>query len=143
MRPTLRKSVFFPFFENDFFGKDALANACHYENTVGVPAVNIIENKDNFKLEVAAPGLAKEDFKLNLENSTLTISSHKETNNEVNEEHFVRKEFSNFTFSRSFQLPHTVDQDKIEASHKNGVLTILIPKKEEAKVKEARTLVVN
>jgi len=143
MLPTISKSVLFPFFADELFRKEQLTNACQFENTVGAPAVNIIENKDGFKLEVAAPGLAKEDFKIDIELNKLTISSQKEQSSETTEDRYVRKEFSSFSFRRSFTLPVTVDQDKIEAAHKDGILTVLIPKKEEAKLKESRSVSIN
>jgi len=143
MIPTISKSVLFPFLSDELFRKEQASNACLFENTVGAPAVNIIENKDGFKLEVAAPGLAKEDFKISIELNKLTISSQKEKNAETTEDRYVRKEFGSFSFSRSFTLPLTVDQEKIEATHKDGILTVLIPKKEEAKLKETRSVAIN
>lgn len=119
------------------------SNSCQFENAAGSPAVNIIESKEGFKLEVAAPGLAKEDFTIKLDQNKLTISSNKESKEEQKEERYVRREFASYSFSRSFSLPQTVDQDKIEASHANGILTINIPRKEEAKQKEPRMVSVN
>ena len=143
MTPTISKSVFFPFFTDDLFRKEQASNRTQFENAAGIPAVNIIENKDGFKLEVAAPGLAKEDFKINLDQNKLTVSSNKESSEEQKEDRYVRKEFTSYSFSRSFSLPQTVDQDKIEASHANGILTISIPRREEAKQKEPRTVSIN
>jgi HSP20 family protein len=105
-----------------------------------MPAVNIIESKDDFRIEVAAPGLDKADFRINIENHVLTISAEKEEKQEAKEEHFMRREFNYSTFSRSFTLPDSMDTEKINAKHKDGVLNVIIPKKEEAKEKPARTI---
>jgi HSP20 family protein len=101
---------------------------------MNLPAVNINETKDEFKIEVAAPGLKKEDFKINLDNNVLTISSEKEESKEENDENIRRREFSYSSFMRSFQLPEQeVDSEKIQAKYENGILKIELPKKEEAK----------
>lgn len=110
--------------------------------TSSTPAVNIIEGKDDFKIEVAAPGLSKEDFRINLDNDLLTISANKETKTEEQNETYTRREFSYSSFCRSFTLPETVDGEKISASQKEGILTIHVPKKEEAKVKPAREIAI-
>ncbi|MCX6252134.1 MAG: Hsp20/alpha crystallin family protein [Bacteroidetes bacterium] len=98
------------------------------------PAANIIEQPDNFELELAAPGMKKDDFKISLENSVLTISS--ELRNETQEEgkNYTRKEFSYGSFSRSFTLPKTINMDKIQAEYQDGILKVILPKKEEAKL---------
>lgn len=109
-----------------------------------LPSVNIKENENEFSLEVAAPGLEKEDFKIELHNDLLTISSEKKMENEVKEgEHFTKREFSYQSFSRSFTLPQTADGDKINANYEKGILKVSIPKKEEAKPKSPRLVEVN
>ncbi len=105
-----------------------------------MPTVNIIEEKDQFRLEVAAPGLEKEDFKIDLNNDILTLSAEKKQESEEKNKKYLRREFNYCSFKRSFTLPDYVDADKIEAKHKNGILTVIIPKKEEAKEKEPRTI---
>ena len=110
--------------------------------TVSTPAVNIAEGKDEFRIEVAAPGLNKEDFKINLENDELAISANKEVRKEINDETYTRKEFGYSSFARSFTLPNTVEGEKIVAEHKEGILTIHIPKREEAKAKPAREIAI-
>ena len=109
-----------------------------------MPSVNVKETDNEFKLEIAAPGLKKEDFKLNLENNVLTIASEKEENTEEKDNGYARKEFSYYSFSRSFTLPEkVVDAEKIEAKYENGVLEILIPKREEEKPKPVREISIN
>ena len=94
-----------------------------------VPAVNICETADHFHVELAAPGLAKEDFRINLERKMLKISVQKEQSNEDNGKNFSRKEFSYSSFTRSCTLPDSA----IEAKYDEGILKVDIPKKEEAK----------
>ncbi|RLD50088.1 MAG: Hsp20/alpha crystallin family protein, partial [Bacteroidetes bacterium] len=96
--------------------------------------------------EMAAPGLEKKDFKIELFGDTLSISSEKKLENEmkINEdEQFTKKEFSYQSFSRSFTLPNTVDEDKIKAKYDNGILSVFIPKKEEAKPKPAKQIAIS
>jgi len=107
-----------------------------------VPAVNIRESEDNFVLDVAAPGLKKEDFKINLDNNLLTISSEQKNENEEKNEKYTRKEFFFNAFSRSFTLPKTIDLDKIRADYKDGVLSISLPKREDAKVAVNREIAI-
>lgn len=114
---------------NDILTNDYQANHCRK------PATNIIENEDSFELSLAVPGLEKDDIKIDLEDNLLTISAEKEEKTEnVN---FSRKEFAYHSFSRAFTLPKTVEVDKITADYKNGILNIIIPKIEEAKLKKA------
>jgi len=93
------------------------------------PAANIIEGEKEFKLEIAAPGLSKEDFRISLDKNILTVSSEKETGQ--NDENFTRYEFSYGKFSRSFALPKSIDTEQINASCDNGILKISLPKKKE------------
>lgn len=105
-----------------------------------LPSVNVKETKEDYRLEVAAPGLNKEDFNLQIDNNVLTISAQKEEKKEEKEEQYNRREFSYTSFSRSFTLPEVVDYDKIDAKYKDGILEICIPKKEEAKTKASKTI---
>lgn len=89
---------------------------------------------------MAAPGLKKSDFKLDLNNQVLSISTEKKEEHEEKEENYTRKEFGYTSFKRTFTLPDTVDDEKITANYQDGVLNILLPKKEEAKQKTARSI---
>ncbi len=141
MLPILKKDrTFFPSIVDEFFGRDFLPNLFEFQTGINMPSVNIVEGKDDFRIEVAAPGLQKDDFKINLDNNVLTISSEMEEKNEEKEERYMRREFSYTSFRRSFSLPQTVEADKISANHNNGVLSISIPKKDEAKVKPAKQI---
>ena len=130
-RPALSAN---DFFRNNFFG-DLLD-----DNSNNTPAVNIAEGTEAYTIEVAAPGLAKNDFKVNLDNNVLTISSSKENKKEEKNDSYTRQEFSYASFSRSFTLPESVENEKISASYKDGILYVSIPKKEEAKVKPSREI---
>ena len=96
-----------------------------------MPSTNVIENEDAYKLEIAAPGYTKKDFNINLEKNVLTISSEHEMKEEVK---YSRQEFAVGRFSRSFNVPETIETEKIKAEYKNGVLSVSLPKKEEMKI---------
>ena len=105
-----------------------------------LPAVNVSETDDKYTIEVAAPGLDKNDFKIDFDNGLLTISSEKEEKNDVKEKNYTRREFCYTSFRRSFTVPDSVDSEKIKAAHQNGVLSIELPKKEEAVKKAPKTI---
>jgi len=98
-----------------------------------IPAVNVSEDKNYYSLSLAAPGLKKSDFKIDVDGNILTISSVKEETKDEKEEQFTRREYSYSSFSRSFTLPDEVNMDKIDATYVDGLLKINLPKKEEAK----------
>lgn len=132
-----RQNPFFPVL-NDLFGDNYL-NDSDWNTS---PAVNIAETKEAFRIEVAAPGLKKEDFKINVEKSVLEISSEKESTKEENRENerYYRKEFLYSSFKRTFSLPSYADTDSITATYKDGILNVTVPKKEEAKEKPIRVI---
>jgi len=114
------------FFEpwNEWFHDAALTRQ------LTLPKVNISEDKTSYKLDVAAPGLHKKDFKIDVNGNTLTISAHKEENKEEKEGSFSRQEYNYSSFSRSFTLPEEVQHDKIEATYDGGILKLSLPKNE-------------
>jgi HSP20 family protein len=128
------------FFPNSFRGLDDKFFDDFLEQGKSLPAVNVVEDKEKFRIEVAAPGLKKEDFKLNVDNGILTISSEKRQENEIKEENYAKREFQYSSFSRSFTLPNSVDSEMISASYTDGILNIQIPKREEAKQKEPKQI---
>ncbi|MGV0940117.1 MULTISPECIES: Hsp20/alpha crystallin family protein [Empedobacter] len=136
---TVRKNRanYFPFgFENAMRPKfETFVNSQNQ-----FPAVNIKENEDSFEILLAAPGLNKEDFSIEIDENILKISSEFKQNEEVKEEKFSRKEFNFSSFKRAFTLPETINEDKIEASYVNGILQLVLPKKEEALPKEKRSI---
>ncbi len=109
---------------------------------MNVPAVNITEKKDEYQVSLAAPGMRKDDFKIDVEGNMLTISSEKEENKEEKDKKFTRKEYSYSSFSRSFTLPEEINKEKIEAKYEDGVLKIALPRKEEAKRPSAKHIAV-
>jgi len=103
--------------------------------------VNIRENEESFMIEMAAPGLTKENFKVNIERNRLIISSELKEEKNENGDKYSRHEFSYQSFQRSFVLPEgIVDGDKISAKYNNGILLVSIPKREEVKPKPAREI---
>jgi HSP20 family protein len=110
---------------NDSFVNDRFVNK--------VPAVNIAETENEFNIELAAPGLKKEDFKISLDKNVLTVSAEKKTENVEEGKKYSKREYSYNSFVRSFTLPETADQSKIDAQYNDGVLKLGVAKKEEAK----------
>jgi len=125
MSPSI-PSLFSSFFEpwNEWF------NDRTFGKTLSVPRVNLRESKDKYTLSVAAPGLHKKDFNIDVNDGFLTISAEHENEKESGEEEYHRQEYNYSSFSRSFTLPAAVQADKIEANYDGGVLRIVIPKKE-------------
>ncbi|GAB4327304.1 MAG: Hsp20/alpha crystallin family protein [Bacteroidales bacterium] len=133
----------FPSLIDNLFSRDLMdwSNLNFSATNTTLPAVNIRETKDDFLIEVAAPGMDKKDFKINLENDQLVISSERKEENEEKDDNYTRREFSYQSFTRTFSLPENlVDADKISAKYVDGILKIQVPKKEEAKPKPARTI---
>lgn len=141
MLPTFKNRTSVPSLMDEFFGRDLLDNIFPAQTGISMPAVNVIDSNEEFRIEVAAPGLEKNDFKVDLDNRMLTISCEKEQKQEDNgNDRFMRREFSYTSFRRTFSLPEGVDAEKVKANHKNGVLYIHIPKKEEAKQKPPKQI---
>lgn len=115
----------------DFFGSDF---------SIQSPSINVVEGTEDFRIEVAAPGLEKEDFEINVENGMLHLSAQREAREEVEEDNYLRREFNYTSFKRSFQLPESVEANDIEANYNNGVLTLILPKQEEAKAKPIKKI---
>jgi len=123
---TVFDDFFRPF--NEWFGNNG-----PMMRTLSVPSVNISEDSDQYKVALAAPGLKKSDFNIKVDGNMITISSEKEEKKDEKEAKYTRHEYSYSSFSRSFTLPDEVNQDKIEAVYSDGVLTLSLPKREEAK----------
>ena len=133
MTPAIRRSYnnnqnWLPTFFNDFFDNDWMLKA-----NATAPAINVIENEKDYKVELAAPGMTKEDFNIQLGNEgelTITMEKKSDTKEEPKNENkkYLRREFSYTKFQQSFVLPDDVDKAKISASVNDGVLTIDLPK---------------
>jgi len=133
----------FPSFFDNFLSRDITnwANSNFSEDNSTLPAVNIKELDEGYAIEVAAPGMRKEDFNINLDKNQLIISAHKEEEKDEKEKHYHKREFSYESFQRSFSLNQKmVDGNNITASYQEGILSIYIPKKEEAKPLPARKI---
>lgn len=133
--PTVFDDFFKPW--NEWFDNGNL-----WGRTMNVPAVNITENKENYQVSLAVPGMKKDDFKIDIDGNMLTISSEREENKEEKDKKFTRKEYSYSSFSRSFTLPEEINKEKIEAKYEEGVLKISLPRKEEAKKPLAKHIAV-
>jgi HSP20 family protein len=126
MTPSLFEDFFKPW--NEWFDNSSLL-----ERIMTVPAVNVKENENFYMVSLAAPGLKKDDFNIDIEGNMLTISSEKEEKFEEKEERFTRKEYNYTSFSRSFTVPEDVKLDAIDARYEDGVLYLKLPRLEEAK----------
>lgn len=124
MNNLSRRNSFF----DDFFTKDLMDfnRRPFEENSLTIPSVNVKEEENGFEIQVAAPGIKKQDFKINLDRNVLSISSeNKSENEEVDKDgKFTRREFNYSSFSRSFTLPEQVETDKIEATYEDGILKV-------------------
>lgn len=128
MMPIRRSQNWLPGIFNDFFGNEWIEKA-----SANAPAINIIEDDHNYKVEVAAPGLTKDDFNVKIgQDNQLIVSMEKKQENKDEDKNgkYLRREFSYSHFQQSMLLPDNVEKDKIEAKVENGVLSILIPKKD-------------
>lgn len=133
----------FPALFDDFLSRDLFNwNQSNFSSTsTTIPAANIRETEDNFEVELASPGMDKKDFNVSLDGNTLTISSVKENNHEDKNDNYSRREFSYQSFQRTFVLPKdVVDEERISAQYENGLLKLVIPKREEAKQKGPRLI---
>ncbi|MBI1782390.1 MAG: Hsp20/alpha crystallin family protein [Sphingobacteriales bacterium] len=132
--PTVFNDFFKPW--NEWFDSDLM-------KTMTVPSVNVIENDKHYKLTMAAPGLKKDDFKIDIDGDIITISAETKVEKEEKDEKFSRKEYSYKTFSRSFTLPEIVNAEKIDAVYENGELKLMLPKKAEVKKTTAKNIAVH
>ena len=128
----------------DVFGRDIIGDGfSNHGGQSNLPSVNIKETDEAYNLEMAVPGMVKNDFKIELNNSTLMISAQRENKEEEKDSQgrYTRREFSYQSFTRSFRLPEGMIQgDKIGAKYENGILSITVPKTEEAKPKPVRQI---
>ena len=132
-------SVFADFFKpwNEWFDSGSF-----FGKIMTTPAVNITENKNEYLVALAVPGMKKDDFKIDVEGNMLTISCEKEENKDEKEKRFTRREYSYYSFSRSFTLPEEVNREKIEAMYEDGILKLVLPRKEEARRNAAKKIAV-
>ena len=133
MLPIIRTRNFRPVFASDFFNNGF--DSPYSGNGSGKPAVNIREDEKQFSIEVALPGLSREDIKIEIEKDMLMISSERKGEKEESRNGYTRKEFGYSSFCRNFHIPENVDAEKISAAFNNGILNVELPKtKEETKL---------
>lgn len=125
------------FFDNFFRDDDGFFPTVVRDRTV--PAVNVSEDEKSFKVELAAPGMTREDFHVEVERNMLIIRSEKEEKKEEEEKNWTKKEYNYTSFERSFWMPENVLANKVSAAYKDGILTITLPKKE-VEVKQTKAI---
>lgn len=133
----------YPSVFNQLFNRELVDwnNAGFSAEDTTLPAVNILEDDNKIQIELAAPGMKKEDFKIDLDQNRLTISADATTENSETGERYSRKEFSYRSFRRLFNIPvETINGDQIQAAYKDGILLLTLPKREELKPKPARAI---
>jgi HSP20 family protein len=138
MLPTITRRSFRPFYMPNIFDEDLFAGLSN--RSASMPAVNIKEDEKKYSLELAIPGINKNDLKIDMKEDVITISSEMKKESEENNDSYKRKEFSYSAFSRSFYVPENVNKEKIEASYKDGVLSVTLPKEDEEKSKISKTI---
>ncbi|MFP2995926.1 Hsp20/alpha crystallin family protein [Spongiivirga sp. MCCC 1A20706] len=135
-----KNDIWFPSLLEDVFGNDFMGGVTLKPFKNSSPAVNIKEDNTAFILEVAAPGLKKEDFNIDLDNDVLTIASNTKEETKNVHDGYTRFEFNYSEFKRSFTIPETVNVESINAGYEDGILKITLPKKEEATVPSKRAI---
>jgi len=126
----------FPSLMSEFFNEDFGLNFVNRNHSI--PSVNSIENNDSFEIDLAVPGMKKDDFKIELIDKVLIISS--ENSNSIENDNMRLNEFNYSSFQRSFRIPESVELDKIKANYKNGILKIKLPKKKDSITKPNRVI---
>ncbi len=143
MFPSLESKSIHNFFD-DFITKHLFDWTDRNFAAIGsnLPSVNLKETDTEIEVELAAPGMKREDFKVEVDNDMLMISSEKEEKKEEvsKKENFIRREFNYQSFSRTFSLPETIDENKIEANYKDGILHVVVGKKEGAKKRALKSI---
>lgn len=127
----------------DFVDNNRFFDADWMKRLQEIPAVNVKEKDKEFEIELAAPGLKKDDFKITVENGILTIKAEREEEKEIKEDNFTRREFSYENFTRSFTLPESVNEEKVDAQYENGILQLKIAKKQIVVEKKPKAIAVH
>ncbi|MGV3530336.1 MAG: Hsp20/alpha crystallin family protein [Flavisolibacter sp.] len=131
--PTVFEDFFKPF--NDFID---MPGTSLWNRVSQLPHVNIVDTKEGYEIQMAAPGFKKEDFNIDVKGNFLTISLEKKEEEETEKKTFTRREFNYYSFTRSFTLPEDVKMDAINARYEDGILKMMLPKKEEAVTKDTK-----
>lgn len=144
LKTLMKANDLFPASLNDLFKPwNEWFDDANWNKPMLSPAVNISENDKEYNMTVAAPGLKKDDFRIDVEDNMLTVSAQQQENKEEKDKTYTRKEYSYSSFSRSFNLPEEVNKEQIEASYTDGVLTVCLPKKESTIKTNTKSIKVN
>ena len=135
-----RNNLVFPSLMNEILKPDWFGGMENFKSNS--PAVNIRENEKDYLLELAVPGWKKDDFNVEIDESIMTISAEAKSEDTTSENNYTRREFAYSSFKRSFTLPETIDEDKIKAAYEEGILKLVLPKKEEALPKPKRMIAI-
>tara|TARA_R110000868_G_scaffold56488_2_gene174754 strand:- start:1074 stop:1577 length:504 start_codon:yes stop_codon:yes gene_type:complete len=119
------------------FGNEFMSN---FNSGLTLPAVNVMDTVNDFIVEMAVPGLQKSDFDINIDNNVLSIGVEKRTELNEDKQNYTRREFGYSSFKRTFAIPESVNIEKISASYNDGIMKVVLPKREEAKKKPARNI---
>ncbi len=139
MVPVRKNQNWLPDIFNDFFDNDWMVRT-----NATAPAINVLENENSYEIEVAAPGMKKEDFKVHIdENGNLAIEMEKKVDEKEEKKngHYLRREFSYSKFQQTMVLPDDVEREKISAKVENGVLNVIIPKIEKTKPEDSKRVI--
>ena len=140
MLPIRKTQAWLP----DFLFNDWFNDNLHSQRTITSPALNILEKENGFRVELAAPGIAKEDIKVDIDKENqLVISAEKKIESEEKQERFLRKEFGYSQFVKTLTLPDDVDKEAICASYENGILAIEIPRKIKTTNEETKSITIS
>lgn len=142
-RKTIHKPVlhsFFNDFMNDDFFNRSLSSVIGNDTSLNFPSVNVVEYENQFKLELAAPGLKKEDFNIEIEEDQIKISAEVKNEEEETTGNYRRREFNYTSFKRTFRIPENIDLEEINANYEQGVLSISLPTKEENTAEKVRRI---
>jgi HSP20 family protein len=140
-RPIVANNGIDRFFNDFFYLPNATSNDSKNTFRSQVPAVNITEEDENFIISVAAPGMKKADFSIEINDGTMSISGELSAKAEEETEKFTRREFNFSSFERRFTLPENIKEDKVKASYKDGILNVEIPKETSKEIKDKKKLI--
>lgn len=138
-----RRRPFGSLMPSSFFNSEDFFDMPMWPARTEQPALNIKETDDEFQIELAAPGYSKKDFNVTIENGLLNISAEKSREETGEEENYTCREFSYDSFERSLQLPEGIEQEKVKAEYKDGILKFKLAKKEEAKKRKPKMIEVS
>jgi len=124
----------------DFFNDSLLNSFRSGRSSSYLPSANIIEDENEYRIEMAVPGLSKKEIKVELDNDVMRIYYEHKEKKEEKDRNYLKREFCHSSFERNFQLPDSVDRDKIKANHNEGVLNISLPKRKEVVSKTQKSI---